>query len=188
MHEIMRLVGEISGRRNKSCYYVLCRAVEAVRDRQPEDIQMKTVCAMICRRVGMTPSAAAKALSRAVDDIWDFGDRDKLRAIYGRPVAERPTPKELVNVLAQYLWKGEQTGGSVAYALVTCAFTGKYGIMAYDRRSHASAVACPFSGDKKLVCAVIRKLELDETPIEVFEETFLREKLLTGEKRKSPVP
>lgn len=68
---------------------------------------MKTVCAAVGRRAGMSCPAAAKALSRVTTDIWDFGNRDKLRELYGRPVLERPTPKELVWVLAYYCWAGE---------------------------------------------------------------------------------
>ena len=105
MQEIMQLVTEISGRRNKGCYYVLCWAIEAVRDRQPSVMQMKEVYAMIHEDVGMSPEATAKALSRAVDDIWDNGNHEKLCQIYGRPLLERPSPKELINVLAQHLWK-----------------------------------------------------------------------------------
>ena len=105
MQDIMRLVTEISGRRSKGCYYVLCRAVELVRDCQPGEVQMKAVCAMVHQDNGMTPGAVEKALSRAVDDIWDNGNRDKLQQIYGRPLWERPSPKELVNVLAQHLWR-----------------------------------------------------------------------------------
>ncbi len=105
LQEIMQLVTEISGRRNKECYYVLCWAIEVVRDHQPDGMQMKEVCAVIKKNAGMTPGAAAKALSRAVDDIWDNGNREKLCQIYGRPLLERPSPKELINVLAQHLWK-----------------------------------------------------------------------------------
>ena len=105
LQEIMQLVTEISGRRNKGCYYVLCWAIEVVRERQPDGMQMKEVCAVINKDAGMTPGAAAKALSRAVDDIWDNGNREKLCQIYGRPLLERPSPKELINVLAQHLWK-----------------------------------------------------------------------------------
>lgn len=105
LQEIMQLVTEISGRRNKGCYYVLCWAIDVVREHQPDGMQMKEVCAVINKDAGMTPGAAAKALSRAVDDIWDNGNREKLCQIYGRPLLERPSPKELINVLAQHLWK-----------------------------------------------------------------------------------
>ncbi len=105
MREIMQMVTEISGRRNKSCYYVLCRAVYAARARQPGDMQMKTVCACVKSDTGMSAPAVAKALSRAADDIWDNGNHSKLEEIYGRPILERPSPKELVNVLAQHVWK-----------------------------------------------------------------------------------
>ena len=91
---------ELSGRRNKACYYVLCLAVETACGCLPEEPAMKAVCAAVGRRTGMSSPAA---------DIWDFGNRDKLREIYGRPVLERPTPKELVWVLAYYCWPGEDS-------------------------------------------------------------------------------
>ena len=100
---------ELSGRRNKACYYVLCLAVETACGCLPEEQAMKTVCAAVGRRAGMSCPAAAKALSRVTTDIWDFGNRDKLRELYGRPVLERPTPKELVWVLAYYCWAGEDS-------------------------------------------------------------------------------
>lgn len=99
---------ELSGRRNKACYYVLCLAVEAARGCLPEEPAMKMVCANIRQSTGMTAAAAAKALSQATADIWEYGNRDKLQEVYGRPLYERPSPKELVCVLANYCWAGER--------------------------------------------------------------------------------
>ena len=63
---------------------------------------MSTICAMVQTSTGMSVKAISKALSRVTADIWDYGNRDKLQQIYGRPVLEQPTPKELVSVLAVY--------------------------------------------------------------------------------------
>ncbi len=63
---------------------------------------MSTICTMVQTSSGMSVKAISKALSRVTADIWDYGNRDKLQQIYGRPVLEQPTPKELVSVLAVY--------------------------------------------------------------------------------------
>ena len=63
---------------------------------------MSTICAMVQTSSGMSVKAISKALSRVTADIWEYGNRDKLCQIYGRPVLEQPTPKELVSVLSVY--------------------------------------------------------------------------------------
>ena len=63
---------------------------------------MSTICAMVQTSTGMSVNAISKALSRVTADIWEYGNRDRLQQIYGRPVLEQPTPKELVSVLAVY--------------------------------------------------------------------------------------
>ena len=68
---------------------------------------MCTICTMVQVKTGMSVKAVSKALSRVAVDIWDFGNRDKLCQIYGRPVIEQPTPKELVFVLATYCQSAE---------------------------------------------------------------------------------
>ena len=66
----------------------------------PKEPKMNTICAMVQTSTGMSVKAISKALSRVAADIWDYGNRDKLCQIYGRPVLEKPTPKELIFVLA----------------------------------------------------------------------------------------
>ena len=102
IHTIQRTVTELSGRRGKPCYYVLRLAVEAACGYMPEEPRMGAICAMVQARADMSTGAVSKALSRVAADIWDHGNRDKLRQIYGRPVPEPPSPKELVLVLAEY--------------------------------------------------------------------------------------
>ncbi len=99
---VQRIVTKLSGRRNKSCYYVLSLAVEAAWSCLPEEPKMGVICAMVQARTGMSAGAVSKALSRVTADIWDYGDREKLHKIYGHSVAEKPTPKALVFVLAVY--------------------------------------------------------------------------------------
>ena len=106
VQEIKKVVSEISGRRSKECYFILCYAVYVARKYQPAEPRMKLLCAEVRREVGKKKdNTVSKALSRAVDDIWQYGDRSKLNESYGRPILERPSPKEIVNRLAQYMWK-----------------------------------------------------------------------------------
>ena len=104
MKEVKKLVTQISGRRGKECYYILCCAVDIALSYQPVEPQMKLICTSIKDRTGKDYKAVVKSLSRAVDDIWDHGDRQKLCEIYGRTLLEKPTPKDIVCVLAQHLW------------------------------------------------------------------------------------
>ncbi len=105
MQEIKRVITELSGNRGKECYYILCCAVKFVRDCQPEEPQMKAVCEEVRKETGKNSSkTVSKALSRAVDDIWEEGDHKRLEEIYGRPVLECPSPRELILRVAQYVW------------------------------------------------------------------------------------
>lgn len=106
---------ELSGRRNKACYYILCLAIEAAREKLPEESKMNVICACIQQRTGKSPDAVSKALSRVTADIWDYGNRDKLREIYGRSIPERPSPKELILVLAYYCWTAERLPSDGAF-------------------------------------------------------------------------
>ena len=84
----------------------MCYAVDIARRWQPKEPQMNAVCEEIRKEVGkQSNNTVLKALSRAVDDIWEQGDRNRLQKIYGRPLWERPSPKELVVMLAQYIWE-----------------------------------------------------------------------------------
>lgn len=69
---------------------------------------MNVICAGVQQRTGKSADAVSRALSRVTADIWDYGNRDKLRQIYGRSIPERPSPKELILVLAHYCWSAER--------------------------------------------------------------------------------
>ena len=105
MKEIKKLVTELSGHRGRECYYILCLAVYVVLIAQPVEPQMKQVWAEVKVRAGKkSPKTVSKAISRAVSDIWENGERHKLCEIFGRPVEEKPVPRDVVLVLAQSVW------------------------------------------------------------------------------------
>ncbi len=45
MKEIKQIVARISGHRNRECYTILCYAVEAARQYQPQEPKMKVILA-----------------------------------------------------------------------------------------------------------------------------------------------
>jgi len=105
MKKTKKLVTEISGRRGQECYYILCCAVDVAISCQPTEPTMTVILTEVSKRTGKKHKTASKALSRALEDIWEHGDRRRLQEIYGRTIIEKPTPKDLVCVLAQYLWE-----------------------------------------------------------------------------------
>ncbi len=107
MVEVKKLVTEVSGRRGNECYYIFCLAVEVALNRQPEEPKMKSICTEVQKILGKKSNdSVSKALSRAVEDIWEHGNIERLQQIFGRPVLEKPTPKDVITVMSQYLWEG----------------------------------------------------------------------------------
>jgi len=111
MKDIKEIVTRLSGHRNRACYGVLCCAAEVVRKYQPYEPQMKAVLAevkgMIKDGKAKKESSLSKALSRALDDIWESGDQQELEKVFEHQVIDRPTPRELVCRIAEYAWKQE---------------------------------------------------------------------------------
>ena len=101
---IQREVACISGRRGKSCYYVLCCVVKTAIQYLPAEISMQELCSEAGDLCGKKKEAVLKALSRATKDIWEYGNRQELNRVMGHDLYEKPSPKDLVIALAQLLW------------------------------------------------------------------------------------
>lgn len=102
------VVQSISGHRGKSCYYVLTQAVTVAVLCMPSEPQMKVICTEAGRLCGKSTAAVWKALSRALDDIWQCGDREALTRALGYTPQEKPSPRDLVLSLACHLWCSEK--------------------------------------------------------------------------------
>ena len=104
MKQIKRVVTKISGHRGRECYYTLCCAINAAIRYQPDEPLMKVLCSDIHTWTRKDCKSIQRNLCRAVDDIWEFGDREELNNLYGHVVLEKPTPKDLICVVAEYIW------------------------------------------------------------------------------------
>lgn len=99
-----RMIQSISGHRGKSCYYVLTQAVTVTIRCMPAEPQMKVICMETARLCGKNTAAVWRALSRAIDDIWQYGDREALARSLGYLPREKPSPRDIVLSLACQLW------------------------------------------------------------------------------------
>ena len=70
----------------------------------PAEPQMKVICTETARLCGKNTAAVWRALSRAIDDIWQYGDREALARSLGYLPREKPSPRDLVLSLACQLW------------------------------------------------------------------------------------
>ena len=67
-----------------------------------ENIKIKDLCTEAAIHLKIKPQSVAKAVSRAVVDIWDYGDRMLLSTLYGHDISVKPSPKDLILILHQY--------------------------------------------------------------------------------------
>ena len=58
---------------------------------------------------GTKPSLVAREIGRAIDEIWEHGDREMLREVLGHKVILKPVPAEVMQALANYIAEGEKT-------------------------------------------------------------------------------
>ena len=63
---------------------------------------LKDLCTEAAVHLKIKPQSVAKAVSRAVVDIWDYGDRMLLSTLYGHDISVKPSPKDLILILHQH--------------------------------------------------------------------------------------
>ena len=108
MRAAKALVTRLSGHRNRSCYFVLCCAVEVARQHQPLELPLKNILEEVQQLLASEsrkPATLSKALSRAVIDLWESGNRAELEKIFGRKILDCPTPREIIYRLAEFIWE-----------------------------------------------------------------------------------
>ena len=108
MHNIDQVIRSISGHYDRRCYEALHLAVQLTLEALPARPLMKELALETARRCvrPMTAQAVLRALERSAADIWACGCRARLEQIYGRPLLEPPTAKNLIFTLAEYCGNG----------------------------------------------------------------------------------
>jgi len=166
------IVRKISGKPYLSCYEVLCRAVEVAYEYRPAQPAMKDLIDAVVPRLRKKRSAMAvsRAQGRAVEDIWENGDRTILEKTCG--FCAKPFPKELVFALALFLERNSR------YRLWKEESSGKYGILAGEPDHTYWMAAAPFLKDEEQAAAIVRVLNESDLSCEQFRELFLSGELI----------
>ena len=98
MHNIDQVIRSISGHYDRRCYEALHLAVQLTLEALPARPLMKELALEAARQCVRPMTAQA--------DIWACGCRARLEQIYGRPLLEPPTAKNLIFTLAEYCGNG----------------------------------------------------------------------------------
>lgn len=107
MNNINQVIRSISGHYDRRCYEILQLAVQITAE-SPHRPLMKDIVQQVTTLMDkpMTTKAVARALERAAADVWTYGCGARLEQIYGRPLLEPPTAKNLIFTLAEYCGNG----------------------------------------------------------------------------------
>lgn len=162
------VVKKVSGRDYLNCYPVLVCSVEVAYEYFPKQPRMNIITVEVIARTGMTKATVSKALSRAAMDVWDYGNRKALEEVYGHPLPPdgKPTPRELILKLAQFLEKPAE------YRVWREESSGKCGIAATDPVTGKWLAVAPFRVEYCKVEKFVRFLNRIHAPLEDFQSLF----------------
>ena len=106
MEKIDLLLLRLGAKCESKPYICLRCMLEVALKHWPERIPMRQLQVETAERIGnnIQPGGLSKAASRAVLDIWEYGDREFLNEIYQRNLMDCPTPKNFIYVATCYLY------------------------------------------------------------------------------------
>ena len=89
---------------SKSCRFLKLVLIAALEYESAELPTLKHLQTIAAQRIGNArESCISRGISRAVLDIWNYGDREYLNKLYHRKLIECPTPKSFICVAALHL-------------------------------------------------------------------------------------
>ena len=106
MKEIAEAITRISGHRGRRFYTSLIHAIYVAKTHMPTELLMKDICQEAGPLCGKEPSSVSQDASRAIRDIWEFGDRPALAALLKYEPKDIPTPKDFIIEVAELFWTG----------------------------------------------------------------------------------
>lgn len=113
MEKIDWLLLRLGAKCESKPYICLRCMLEVALKHWPERMSMKQLQGETAERMGnnIQPSGLSRAASRAILDIWEYGDREFLNKIYRRNLMDCPTPKNFIYVATWYLYaSGREIG------------------------------------------------------------------------------
>lgn len=108
LQDVLLLVRSIAGHPYNKCYYHLALVVYHCCELPIyQGFTLEHVYPIIADELGISTVSLSRNIARANSDCWDYGNRRKLEQIAGCTLHERPTPKELVYYLSDYLTRNK---------------------------------------------------------------------------------
>ncbi|MDO4272503.1 MAG: sporulation initiation factor Spo0A C-terminal domain-containing protein [Eubacteriales bacterium] len=105
LQDVITIIRSISGHPSNKCYYHLALVVYhccQIPIYQGFCLE-KQIYPVISSEIGLSTVSISRSVARAAHDCWDYGDRKKLEHIAGRRLVTKPSPKELVCYLCEFL-------------------------------------------------------------------------------------
>lgn len=170
--DVLRAIAKISGRQSRDCYFDLCCLVEAALPYMPGKFSLERLYPAAQKTAGKNRDALTKSLSRVAEDIWYHGDREELRWIFHRIPRDKPSPKELVQGLALFVWTRRQSG-PVRYQLLRSSYPQKFGFSGESENPKVSLVVLPYSSDRAEVERIVLRLNQEQVSVQEVREYFL---------------
>lgn len=176
MRNVDQALGRLRGRKRDQ---VLCHVVKAGLRCRSEELHLGALCDQVGAACGKRGDAIYKSLTRAIHDIWEYGDRCELECLMGYHVVEKPSAKEMVTALVQTL-RGQEI--QLEYRLQEGGLDQKVGVAcrAVDLNTGEVeyVVMAPFSRNRETVCQLVEKWNREQMPMEKFREMVLLGKLI----------
>ena len=102
MKDIEREIFALGGRQYRTCYRVFYLAVKTTIASLPAYPRLADICAEI--RDGAhknLQSTVSRDLARVVDDLWEYGDMERIVEYDRSWAVQKPKPKELLFTIAK---------------------------------------------------------------------------------------
>lgn len=165
------IIYEISGNAHLKCYRDLQLAVEIAHEHLPVLLSMKELTEIVSLKQSRRKSANAvsRALGRAIEDAWEYGDRYTLQNKYG--FRSKPTPKELIFKLSHSIEE------AVEYRMWKDPITGKYGVLAVIPDENYWMTVAPSLNDENQAAAIVHILNQNHTSLSCFRELAFTDRL-----------
>ena len=104
MNNIEQYIMSFGGHHHRVCFRVLCASIEVAMEYPSELPPMKTLAVEVHQRTPKWKTGAIlKSLSRAVENIWDYGNHDVLVSHQPCWHNYKPLPQEFIYIVVAKL-------------------------------------------------------------------------------------
>ena len=105
-----QLLAKIGGHIANQGYHLLALAITHAWEQPSCRVDAMETYQWVAKETGGNPTQVSRAIARATEDLWWYGNLDPLIQFYGkRRLIDKPTPKELIHLIAWYLHQREET-------------------------------------------------------------------------------